>query len=73
MACCLCLFVYLSVFFNQACDWFLEIAFVHDVSMHVRACMCLPPKDNNDGCGLNISTCFLITVIVSALIDNGLT
>ena len=29
---------------NQAHAWFLEIALVHDVSMHVCVCMCLPPR-----------------------------
>jgi len=24
--------------------WFLEIAFVHDVSMHVCLCVCPPPR-----------------------------
>ena len=29
---------------NQVCTWFSEIGFVHDVSMCVYVCVCVPPR-----------------------------
>ena len=33
-------------FLNQACSWFLEIAFVHNVNMCVRVCVSAPEAVN---------------------------
>ena len=42
--------MHVAVFLNQACAWFLKIAFVQEVGMHVCMCMCPRPQAiNNSG------------------------